>query len=500
MTVPRHLATEPAVSSEEAERARVWSLAAKARKGTHAIFATRLLSVFTTLASITILARLIPPADFGVWAMAGLAIGLMTIVRELGLLSSIVQAKELTPQQQDTYFWISVVVSLASAVLLALAAPLLASVYNAPLLRPVVWVGCIALAVNGLGLVHFALLRRGLQYNKIAVIEGGGMLVGLATGLTAAYLWRDVWALVAGYIAQTVWVSATAWLLCRWMPGRPRRAPAKINLAFSVQITLYNVLAYAGNNVGLAAGYRFGAADLGFFNRGQQINHLAQYAFLTPITEVGFALLCRLRPDESYRDAYIALARRVSVLFIPFAAVLPILSPDLILALLGPNWAPASPILAWFSLAIFGQAFASLFAQLMTSQGRGGELRSWAVADLVLRAGGAIVGSQFGIVGLAAGFSLAIFCTVPLMAWIAGRSGPVKARHQLVAMWPGALLAAAATLGAALGVAGAEALGLRAGWSTLLFVGGGAALAWAVPCLALRPARDALLGKGMARA
>ena len=60
------------------------------------------------------------------------------------------------------------------------------------------------------------------------------------------------------------------------------------------------------------AGYRFGATDLGFFNRGQQLCYLAHYWFLMPITEVGFALLCRLKADSGYREAYIALARRVA--------------------------------------------------------------------------------------------------------------------------------------------------------------------------------------------
>jgi PST family polysaccharide transporter len=500
MTVERGFATEPAaVLSEKAERERVSGLAAKARQGTHAIFATRLLSVFTTLSSITILARLIPPADFGIWAMAGLALGLMAILCELGLLSSIVQARNLTLQQQDAYFWISVAASSAAAGLLALAAPLLASIYGAPLLRPVLWVCCASLVVNGVGVVHAALLRRRLQYKKLAVIEGGAMLFGLVTGLTGAFLWRNVWALVAAYVAQVLWWSVTALLLCRWVPGRPSRTTAMIDLSFSFQVTLYNVLTYAGNNVSLAAGYRFGAADLGFFNRGQQLCQLAQFAFLSPITEVGFGLLCRLKPDRTYTDAYIALARRVSILFIPFAAVLPIVSGDLTLALLGPAWAPASPILAWFALAIFGQSFASLSAQVMTSQGRGHELRSWAVANLIVRAGGAVVGSQFGIVGMTAGFSLAtFFLTLPLMVW-AGWSGPVKLRDQLAAMWPGVLLALAATLAAALAVLGADALRLSAGWSRLLFVGGSAALAWAVLCLVLRPARDALLGRGAAR-
>ena len=487
--------TRPAPSAGEAAASQ---LSAQARKGTHAVLATRLLSLLSTAASITILARLSPPADFGVWAMAAVPLGLMTIVRELGLVSSVVQARSLTREQQDAYFWTSVAVSLAAAALLALAAPLLARLYGAPLLQPVLWACCASLAITGFGLVHAALLRRRLQYDRLVVVEGGGMLFGLVVGLASGYLWRDVWAFVAGYIAAAAWMSASALLLCRWMPRAPKQGPAKIiDLSFSLQVTVSNVLTYAGNNVGLLVGYRFSAADLGFFNRGQQLYNLAHFALLTPMTEVGFALLCRLKTDEAYRAAYSALARRVAVLFVPYAAVLPIVSADLIRALLGPAWGAAAPILAWFAPAIFGQAFAALFAQLMMSQGRGHELRNWSIVDLMLRAGGAVLGSRFGIEGMAAGFSLATFLlTVPLMAWIAGRSGPVKLRHQLAAMWPGALIAAVATLAAGLAALGADALSLSAGWVRLSFVGGSAVLVWAALCVLLRPAWDALLGKG----
>ena len=485
---------------QQRQREETAHLAAKARKGTHAIFATRLISILATAASITIVARLVPPSDFGVWAMAGVPLGVMTIVREFGLLSSIVQARNLTLQQRDAYFWASVAVSLASALLLALAAPVLARFYDTPLLAPVVWTSCVSLTLGGLGLVHAALLHRSLEYTRLAVMEGGGMLFGVSVGIVLAYLWRDVWALVGGHIAHTAWTSASAWLLCRWVPGAPRRRPARIDLSFSFQVTLYNVLTYAGNNIGLVAGYRLRAMELGFFSRGQQLYHLTHFAFLTPITQVGYALLCHLRPDPAaYRRAYIALARRVGVLFIPFGAVLPFLAHDLTLALLGPTWMPASAILAWFAPAVVGQAFTSLFGQLMASQKRGRELRICAMVDLLLRSSGAVIGSQFGVVGLAAGFSLAtLLLSVPLMVWAASRSGVVKPRDQLVAIWPGVLLGIAATLATVLVLPGAVGLGLNPGWSRLLFVGGSAALAWALLCVVLRPARDALVGRGMA--
>jgi O-antigen/teichoic acid export membrane protein len=475
-------------------------LAAQARRGTHAVLATRVLSVLTTAASITILARLIPPADFGVWAMAAVPLALVTILREMGLMSSIVQAPSVTRQQQDAYFRASVFVSLAAAALLALAAPLLASVYDAPLLRPVLWACCIGLVVAGFGLVHAALLRRSLQYDKLVIIEGGGMLCGLAAGLATGYLWRDVWAFVAGYFASAVWMSASALVLSRRVPKLPGDAPAKLDMAFSLQVALSNLLAYLGSNIGLLVGCRFSAAELGFFYRGQQLFNLGHFALLTPLTEVGFAMLCRLRAERAYRDAYTALARRVAVLFIPYAAVLPIVAADLIRALLGPTWDPAAPVLAWFAPAVAGQAIAALFAQLMMSQGRGRELRNWAIADLLLRAAGAMLGSRYGIVGMAAGFSLATLLNVPLMLWIAGRSGPVTLRHQLAALWPGVALAAAAALAAGAAALALVEVPLGPGWSWLVLIGGSAALAWTLLCLILRPARDALLGRSLAHA
>jgi O-antigen/teichoic acid export membrane protein len=491
----------PLVANDDAERTRTLRLAEKARNGTHAMLATRVLAIVSTLASITIVSRLVPPADFGVYALAWLALGLVSLLREFGIGSAIVQARDLSAQQQNKYFWVSLALALAASASLATAAPLLADVYDEPILGSVVWVFAIAPVLNAIAFVHLALLRRHLEYNKLAFIEAGAILCALTTALTAAYFWRDVWALVAADLVKWLWTGATAWLLCRWVPGKPSRTGASINLAFGFQVALYNVLTYAGNNIGLAAGYRFSSTDLGFFNRGRTLCQVAQYAFLTPITEVGLSLLCRLRSEAAYRDAYMGLARRVALLFIPLSAVLPIVSDDLVLALLGPAWTPAAPIVAWFAPVILGQAFAAVFAQLMTSQGRGRELRRWAAVDLILRAAGAVAGSQYGVVGLAAGFSLAtILLTVPLMLWIAGRSGPVKLADQLVAAWPGTLLAAVAAAAAGLAVLAADAQGLSAGWSRLVFVGGSAVLAWAAVCLLVAPARHSILGKGLARA
>jgi polysaccharide transporter, PST family len=476
-------------------------LAARARSGTHAMLATRVLSVISTAVSIAILPRLIPPADFGIWAMATLAFGGLTIVRQLGLVAGIARAPELTPREQDAYFWMSVWLSLGTALALAAAAPLMARFYGTPQLVPITWILALVLVAEGLGFVQTAILRRELRYDKVAWIEGSGTLVTLCTVVTCALLWGNVWALLAGQVAYGVWTTIAASLAYGRLPGRPRFEAGGIDLRFSAHLTAYNVVTYLANNMVLVAGFRLGALHVGFLNRALQFFHLTYTSLLVPVTDVALSLLCRLRADDEYRRGYVAMARRAWMLVLPLALVLPLMAEDLMLCLLGAAWMPAAPLLAWFALAIVARGFAALFAQLLTSQGRGAELHRWALADLALRAGGAFAGAAFGAIGIAAGFSLVSFCVaLPCMLWIAGRSGPVKLRHQLEAVWPAALVGGAAALAAAAMLFAALHIGLHAGWTRFVLLGTAAAAAAALATLVIVPARQALLGTGISQA
>jgi PST family polysaccharide transporter len=476
-------------------------LAARARSGTHAMLATRVLSVISTAVSIAILPRLIPPADFGIWAMATFAFGALTIVRYFGLVACIAQAPSLTPRQQDAYFWTSVWLSLGTAVLLAAAAPVLARFYGTPVLAPISWILALVLVVEGLGFVPTALLRRQLRYDKVAFIEGSGTLVTLITLVVCALLWRNVWALLAGQVAYGVWTTLAAGAVYGRLPGRPRLEAGGMDFRFGVHLTSYNVVTYLANNIGLLAGFRLGASQVGFLNRALQFFHITHTSLLVPVTDVALSLLCRLHSPEDYRRAYVAMAQRAWMLVLPLALVLPILSHDLMLCLLGPAWLPAAPLLAWLSLAILARGFAGLFAQLLTSQQRGSELHRWAIADLVLRAAGAFAGSAYGVVGIAAGFALvSFFITLPAMVWIAGRSGPVRLRDQLEAAGPALMVGSSAALVCGAALIGALHAGLGAGWPRFILVGGAAAVAGGAATFLIRSARQALLGTAIGEA
>src|SRR6266481_3143581 len=84
------------------------------------------------LASIMILARLLTPKDFGLFAMVTTVMSFLRVFKDAGLSTATVQREGITHAQVSNLFWINVVMSSAIGLILAAAAPLVAWFYREP--------------------------------------------------------------------------------------------------------------------------------------------------------------------------------------------------------------------------------------------------------------------------------------------------------------------------------------------------------------------------------
>ena len=84
--------------------------------------------VLGQLATLVVLARLLPPSAFGLLAMVA-AVGLvLDLLKELGLSAATIQKTDLTQAQVSALFWINAAAGTLLALALVLAAPLLAGI------------------------------------------------------------------------------------------------------------------------------------------------------------------------------------------------------------------------------------------------------------------------------------------------------------------------------------------------------------------------------------
>jgi len=108
---------------------------------------------------------------FGVLAMAATAATFLGLIKDFGVGQAIIQRPDITKGQVDALFWLSVLASAASALILALSAYPISLFYDDPRLqRLTIAIAGLSL-IAGLPTVPYALLARESRFKALAILE-----------------------------------------------------------------------------------------------------------------------------------------------------------------------------------------------------------------------------------------------------------------------------------------------------------------------------------------
>lgn len=409
--------------------------------------------VAVQVVAVVLLARLLAPADFGVFAMVAAFLGVLEMLKDLGLSTATVQRAEISSPQVSALFWLNAGLGMTVTLGLAGLAPALAWLFDEPVLLHIVPVVALAFLINGFGTQHLALLRRQMRFSVIAVVQVGGEIAALTAAVAAALAGLGIWALV---VQRLVWAGATtlgAWIACDWRPVRPARfAEIRGMVAFGGNATGSMIISYMASNLDkVLIGWWWGAAPLGLFERAQKLLLLPVQNLNTPLATVALPALSRLIGQPArYRAVYLAAAERLAMLIAPLGGLF-IVAGDLIVALvLGPQWSQAAPILTWMGLSVIYMPVTYTLSWLYMSQDRTPEMLRAGLVNAGISVAVLIASLPFGPVAVAATYAISgIVLRVPLLFWLVGRHGPVRMPDLVrVLKLPVCAVAAVAAMGA----------------------------------------------------
>jgi O-antigen/teichoic acid export membrane protein len=174
-------------------------------------------------ASTVVLARLLTPADYGLFAIVFAVVTFAALFKDLGLPLATVQRAEITHEQISTLFWINLSVGCALAAATALFAPVVAWAYREPRLAWATVAMSTTFLFTGLASQHRALLRRHLSLTLLSAIEVVSFFVGAIFAVVAALAGARYWSLVVLQLAAGASNTVGLWAACGWRPGRPVR-------------------------------------------------------------------------------------------------------------------------------------------------------------------------------------------------------------------------------------------------------------------------------------
>ncbi len=398
-----------------------------------------------------LLARLLPPADFGLVALAMVVTGLAALVADLGLGPALVQRRDLTERHQRAAFTASLLLGAAIAGAVALLARPAAAVMHAPPLAGVLRALSLLFVVGAFGVVPRALLQRRLRARALFAISLAAYLGGYA-GVVAVLALRGfgAWSLVWGALVSALLDSVLALAVVR-PPLRPLLARAELRelLGFGARASLNGVVNYgARNGDNVIVGRLLGPAALGLYGRAYNL-------MLLPLTYLGAATHAVLFPAFSevqddrarMKRGYLLAVQLTALVAAPVMAGMAVAAPHLVRALYGPAWGGMVPALQVLCAAGLFRAVYHLAGSVTAAAGRlGAELRRQVVYALLVVVGGG-VGSRWGVTGVAVGVSVAIVYMYVAMSALALEIVGATRREFLAAQAPG--LAVAACVGAA---------------------------------------------------
>lgn len=298
---------------------------------------TRLLGAATSV----VLARLLTPAEFGVVAMANLALAFVGPLQDSGLEQALVAERGDVRRAAATVAWMTPFTGLALALAVAAAAPLVAALFHDPGVTPVLRLLGLTFLVRGLAVAPLGILTREMAFRARAAIALSGAVAEAAVGIALAALGWGVLALVAGQLAAVTVAAAAAWWLVPWRP-RGRFEPARLVALsrFGRHMVAGNVLGFLGSYLdNVAVGRRLGSDALGVYGVAFRWGQLPAQALAATVHQVAFPSYVALADDRARAQAaYLRVVRTITTLALPACAGLALVAPRLVHALYAPAW------------------------------------------------------------------------------------------------------------------------------------------------------------------
>jgi O-antigen/teichoic acid export membrane protein len=294
------------------------------------------------LGTMVVLAHLLPPSAFGIAAVVIIVEELAVGVPSEGVGSAIVQRRTVDREHLQGGLALSLVVAMGLLGLTLLVAALIVKPLLGHQTAELIALSTIWFPLGAVVALPLTVLRRRLDFRRLAVIGLVQAIVRAASSTVLALLGLDAMALVLGGLVGICAMTIVALILAPVPLPRWRSKAIRDLLPYGGPAMLA-CFAWAGFRNGdyAVVGARLGAAQAGFYWRGYQLAVQYQNKVTTVMTQVAFPVLARTASAAEMFALRRRMTRLLAVILFPLLSLLVLLAPVVVPWLFGPAWEPA---------------------------------------------------------------------------------------------------------------------------------------------------------------
>ncbi|HEY7811408.1 MAG TPA: oligosaccharide flippase family protein [Allosphingosinicella sp.] len=297
------------------------------------------------LVSVVIMARLLRPEDFGIVALALAAAAFVELFGWIGLRQALLRIETPERSHYDTAFTIQLCLFLALGALLAAIAPLAARFYGVPEVAPILWVlaGRMAfLAVVNIAIIDF---EREMQFGRDMKMRLSVRLLSLVVTVAAALWLRNYWALVIGLVSYTGFYTIASYIA---HPYRPRLDLSRRREILGVSLWMFvsSLAEWIQTQIErLVLGRIAMPGTVGLYSVSKDLSTIFTQEITTALNRVTFVTVASGQASAAEGRHIARVIGGYGVIVAPLAAGLVATAPDTVAVLLGAKWLGAAPLL-----------------------------------------------------------------------------------------------------------------------------------------------------------
>jgi PST family polysaccharide transporter len=429
-------------------------------------------SILIQLVATVVLGHLLLPRDFGLVAMVTTFSLLLMNATANGFIDAMLQRKDMTHALASNLFWINIGTALLLTVFFAACGPLLARFYSEPQVAHIAVAMSVMILLSCAPAVHATLLRRAMLFPAIARNDILARAVGVIVSICFGKAGWGYWSLVMGQCALSFSTMIGIFILCPWMPGRPRRlVGTRSTVTFAGHIAMrFGVNYFVSNFDNLLVGWRFGAHALGYYKKAYDLFALSLTQLVFTNSNVAVAALSRVREDRPQYIRYLLGATgMLAFIGMGLAGDFTLVGRDLIRVLLGSRWDTAGWIFTFFAPGIGIMLVYGIHGWIHVSLGHADRWLKWGIVEWVVTCSLFLAALPWGPEGIAVAWGVSFWLLALPALWYAGKPIDLGVTPVIGVIWRYTLAALAA------GFSGYAILS-RSGWLVRLAGAGGAAI------------------------
>ena len=382
-------------------------------------FLDRYASLAVGIISSMAIARLLTPAEIGVFSVTVVLLTFVSTIRDMGAGQYLVQEKDLTVERIRAVWTVQLGLGLGLACLVLLASYPVALFYEEPRMRNVMLVVALNYAINSFGSLTYAWLIREMRFESIAVMRFSSVLSGSLVSTWMAWQNFGPISLAWGSLTTTLVNALIAvHFRPRFFPWLPGTSEIKRVLSFGSKLTASTLVSdMASSAPELFLGKMQSLAAAGLYSRASGLVQMFYRLFVDAVVAVCLPWFAgQSRERGSLIAPFLSATAYVTALGWSFCLAVICLAQPMVRLLYGNQWDQSVDLARLLAVAMALHVPVALCNTALISSGAASTVARTTVVASLLAITFAAAGATQGFLGL--GVAVILATAVSSVLWL----------------------------------------------------------------------------------